>query len=454
MAVDSRTRGEVAAADRTPEPRRDHRPAFWVLAVLLLGLPTVTLPPFGPWLAVKAFAMELGAIILAVTALSRGEWSGSRVRSALLQPLNLVILGFVGWIAISAALSSAPARAPYEVMRHLGGALLYFGVLYGLSRRRGPGQLVRLIAVVGSLAAVASFLNAGEGEIERVAGAFHNQQLLAGFLCLVLPLVMAGAAAEPDDNVRLGLRVAVVIIGAGLLVTQNRSAWLGIGVALVLMAGLYWLWGRERGRPLQKGQLIIPVLVVALTVGLFLGMSRLSGSLSRRAVTLSALARDESFRWRLGMWDKAVRMLRDRPWSGWGPGSFALQQALYPHPEVPFRTQIDIARSGATLDENAHNTFLQLGAETGAPGLLLWCGLYFAFVWTALRALRRGKPGFRQALLIGAVGAVAAQGISSFGSPAWEFAECSAFFWVVLALGMLAAGASDPDAGGAQRSRN
>jgi O-antigen ligase len=172
-------------------------------------------------------------------------------------------------------------------------------------------------------------------------------------------------------------------------------------------------------------------------------MSRLSGSIANRAETVGALATDATFQWRTGMWDKAVRMTRDRPLTGWGVGSFPVQQALYYHPAVPMRSQQVILERGPSLLENAHNTYFQIAAELGLPGIALYLGVFVAFFWTGIRALPRMQRGFRQAVAMGCMGGVAAQMVSAFGSPAWEFAECSAFLWLMLGLGMAAAGVGD-----------
>ena len=182
--------------------------------------------------------------------------------------------------------------------------------------------------------------------------------------------------------------------------------------------------------------------MVALSLGLFIAMSQTGGMLSTRAQTLIAIARDDSFRWRLGMWDKARRMVAKRPVFGWGIGTFAMQQALFFHPDCPTRMQVEIEYR-PTLRENAHNTYLQLAAETGWPGLALYLGIFAAFFATALRALGRVRRGFRQAILAGCIAAVAGQMVSSIGSPAWEFPECSLFLWLILGMGMALSGVGE-----------
>jgi O-antigen ligase len=249
---------------------------------------------------------------------------------------------------------------------------------------------------------------------------------------------------EEHGSRRLLAQVAVIVIYAGILVGQNRSAWMGSFAALVLMGVLHLRYGRaERGVALKRDQLLVPLVVIALAVGLFLAVSQLGGSLSSRAGTLAATARDNSFQWRLGMWSKAARMARDRPLLGWGVGTFPIQQALYYHPASPSRSQRSIALTGPTLEENAHNTYLQLTAELGFPGLALYLGIFCAWAVTVMRALPRMRPGFRQGFLIACSAAVIAQVVSAVGSPAWEFAECSLFLWLILGLGMAAAGVAE-----------
>ncbi|HTE19569.1 MAG TPA: O-antigen ligase family protein, partial [Armatimonadota bacterium] len=425
-----------------PDERHDPRQSragsarnviFWMLAALLVALPTITLPETGGWIAVKAFTLEVVAIVLAVLIVSRGDWTGQRVRAALLAGPNLAILGFVAWIGISAAVTNLPSFGRYEAMRHLGGALIYFVVVYGISIRRQLDRLLLAIALAAGAASLLAFLNYGESDIERAHGAFRNSQLLAGFLCLVFPVVLITWRSADQNWLRLSAQVATVIVAAGILLSRNRSAWVGVAVALIVLAVLYFRYAtRDGGWVPQKHQVVVPVVMLVLSIGLFITMSRSGGVIGERVNTVRALGQDETLQWRIGMWDKALRMTRDRPLLGWGVGSFPVQQALYYHPAAPSRTQREIIKTGHTLGENAHNTYLQLAAELGVPGLLLYLAVFIGFFATAFRTLRRMRPGFQQSVLISCVAAIIAQMVSAVGTPAWEFAECSLFVWLIL----------------------
>jgi O-antigen ligase len=417
---------------------------LWLLAALLVLTATVRLPDAGAWLGVKAFALEAGGILLALWVLSRGEWTRERVQAAFLAAPNVAILLFLAWVGLSAALSQYPEYSRADAMRHLGGGLVYFAIVYGVSPRQHLERFSLALALTGGLSALIAFANVIGDENARISGAYHNEQLLAGVLLLLAPVVLMASRADEEPWRRNAGLVAAVLMAIGIVVTQNRSAWGGTAAALLLMGVLSARYRKgASGQGLQKHTVAAALLVMAAAVGLFLGLSRMGSALSYRADSLTVLNQTESYRWRAGMWIKAFRMARDRPVLGWGVGTFPINQALYYHPDAPSLSQRAIIRRGPSLWENAHNTYLTLAAELGFTGLALYLGILGAFFVTGVKALKRGRRGIRQAVLIGCMAAIAGQMVSGIGNPAWEYAQCSLFFWTVFGLGMAAAGLGD-----------
>ena len=91
------------------------------------------------------------------------------------------------------------------------------------------------------------------------------------------------------------------------------------------------------------------------------------------------------------MWNKALRMANEKPISGWGIGTYPVQQALFFHPAAPSRDQKSILSTGPRLTENAHNTYMQLLAEIGYLGLLSYLAIFGAFFYTTIRALAKTR---------------------------------------------------------------
>jgi len=414
---------------------------FWLLAGLLVVITTVPLPNSGLWLAAKAFVVEAVAIVLAVLVVSGTQWTRARVWAAATAAPNVAIAVFLLWVGISATRSDLPEISRYEGMRHLGGGLIYFSVVYGFSVRRHLGKLVSVLLAAASLAALLAFATTADGQLDHLSGALRNEQLLAAFLCLSLPITLVVSQMDEAPWRRHAGQAAALIVIAGVLVCKNRSAWLGSLAGLLVLVILYFAYTR-RGQPFVFGRhlLLLPIATVLLAGTLVFAVSRMEGGLNRRPISLSQLAQDSSFQWRLAMWNKCLRMAHDRPLAGWGIGTYPVQQALYYHQDAPSRSQRDIVKTGPRLTEDAHNLYLQLAAEIGYGGLALYLGVLGSFFATALRALRELRPGFRHAVLIGTIAAIASQMVSAIGTPAWEFPECSLFFWLILAIGMTAAG--------------
>ncbi|MGV3722813.1 MAG: O-antigen ligase family protein [Actinomycetota bacterium] len=440
----------VAQTDLSEAPgssrrsRGSHQSAgglFWLFAALLVAVTAAPLPNGSAWLSARAFAVEVVAIVLAVSIVSSGQWTRARVLAALTALPNMAIGAFLLWVGVSAARSDLPELSRYEAMRHLSGGLIYFSIVYGFSVRRHLAKLVVALLVAASLASLLAFFTATEGRMEHLSGALRNHQLLAGLLCLSLPIILVVSQMDEEPWRRYGAQAAAVIVIAGLLISKNRSAWLGAAVALLVLGALYLRFSRRGERiSIRRHQLLLPVVTLLLAGGLCFTVAQIQGGLSQRALSLSRLTQDSSFQWRLAMWDKALRMANQKPIAGWGIGSYPVQQALFFHAAAPSREQRAILATGPRLTENAHNTYAQMAAEIGYVGLLFYLAVFGAFFYTSIRSLANTRLGFRHAILLGATAAVAGQMVAAIGTPAWEFPECSLFLWVILAFGMAAAG--------------
>lgn len=433
----ARSSTERGSKGERSEARGARNVLIWVVGALLIAVPAIRLPDEGIWLGAKTLVLEAVGVLLAILAFSSRRWTGSRALAAAISGPNPLILGFLIWITLSAVRSELPTFSLPELMRHLGGVLVYFAVVYGAGGREHLRRLVGLLQLAATAGALMAFGAAVADEARVPIGAFRNEQLFAGFLCLLFPLLVMALVAEEVPTLRLAGQAPVILAGAGLLLTANRSAWIGTVVGLLVMGGLVLRYRMRPGRlRFQRHQLVSALVVVAASAALFLVVSQAGGGIAQRGSTLKSLEKDHNLQERMGSWRAATHMIRERPWFGWGVGTYPVQQALF----NPFsRDQAEIFTRGG-LSENAHNSYLQTAAELGLPGVLLYVGIPVAFLVTALRALKPMRRGYRQATLIGLIAGVVGQMVTAVANPAWEYPECSLFYWFVLGLGMVAAG--------------
>jgi O-antigen ligase len=79
---------------------------------------------------------------------------------------------------------------------------------------------------------------------------------------------------------------------------------------------------------------------------------------------LSKYKGDYNVRLRLDLWEKGARMMMKYPLTGIGVGNYYRLSPYYSN-----------SKSKWNLNENAHNYFIQFGAELGLPALLLLISL-------------------------------------------------------------------------------
>jgi O-antigen ligase len=203
---------------------------------------------------------------------------------------------------------------------------------------------------------------------------YNNPNDLAALSLLALGVALAFVFTAPSRTVtRLGAGIAIVLVLVVILLTQSRAAFIGLVVGLgpaLVVTGL------------RRPRLLVPAAIVGFAIAALMPMSvweRLSGieKLSSEA-TLAAADPEGSAAQRYEIQKVAWQIFIDNPLFGVGLGTYPLVNAEYA-PELGRR--------------DTHNTYLNLAAEVGLPGLLLWCWLVWSVLLLAYRSRRRAGSG-------------------------------------------------------------
>lgn len=208
-------------------------------------------------------------------------------------------------------------------------------------------------APVGESALILARLEAG-----RPSGPFTLPAALGGFLAMTLPLTLAFMRSARGAAARAAIVLAALLQGYGLFLTRSVGALVATAVSVVL--ALPFLAPRR----LALVRWVVLALAVA-GVALFL---------HARRVEIGSPGGDP-FVLRAGNWRAAVRMIRDHPLFGTGPGSFG---AFYPRYIEP----------GMNETRYAHNSYLQILAGWGAWAIVplaLFAGAFGARLRSAWR---------------------------------------------------------------------
>jgi putative inorganic carbon (HCO3(-)) transporter len=348
--------------------------------------------------------------------------------------LTRAMLGYLG-IAIASAVVLKPLTldAQRELMRLVSYICFYYVVTDWCQSKDNTRTLLKVLmastiavaifglwqALTGGYTALYDFLYPVQEEISRIpawegriTSFLEHYNGLAGYLNLVVPFCLVFAIGGSDHVFRALSRWCLVLAGIALLLTQSRGGLLAF-VAILLMH--VYFSARDRKTRVQRVALVLLICLLAAAVaGLF--FQRLGEVDDFTAVS------------RLAIWGGAFTVFAQSPLLGTGFGNLrSLMGGLLNLPD------------GWTGD--AHNLYLELFAETGLTGFLVFGSLIVLALRTALRQFRKTQNDFSRMIALAVFAAIC--GVLVHGTVDYLFhttPQATALFFLV--LGLLSAQAS------------
>lgn len=221
--------------------------------------------------------------------------------------------------------------------------------------------LAALIPAFGAIWSHAHGEHLVEGDRAGWIGIFGNPNDLAYHLVVGIAMLLAASSAATTRRRRVLWLAALAPVCWALLLTQSRG-----GLIAAATVAIFWSLRSVRRAPLILGG--------AIVLGAIVFMSP-NNVFRERTEEATAYGEDMSARGRIDAWRTGVEMAKQRPLTGVGAGAFMI---AWP----------EFAPGDAIGVRSEHDTFIQLVAELGIPGLLLYC---FALAAAVLGLGRAGK---------------------------------------------------------------
>jgi O-antigen ligase len=388
--------------------------ALWIPLVFLERIPVVGR-------ASTSVSIMVGLAWIATLPTRRWAVAATLRRHAGLVFLLLLLLL---WVSFSVIWSVDPAATVRGFGFWWVAAGVFIVVATSLTERRHVVLLCAAFILGAVISVIAGFLPgaaalsdvAGTPEANRLAGAYGDPNFLAAGLVPAIALA-AGLAAVVDGRRRALLLACAAFLAVGLLATGSRG---GVVAAAVAVGGALLV---ARGKRLS-------ILGILATLVLIAG-------LWAAATSSSSLNRIRDFgtgTGRADLWTIALRMGDAKPITGVGLEGYP--EAAGDYLRRPGRLQSGQLGAQLVLQQphEAHNTYLQLYAETGIVGIALLAAVLVAALratWMAARAFERSGD-FRFASLAWSV--LIAQ-VAVLAASAFITSPDDKRTWILLALG-------------------
>jgi len=356
-----------------------HRP-LWALAGALLAVAVAAAAAklpfavavlvasfyFDSYLAVGVGVVTVGKLLgLLAAAAWFLRWSVAR-RPVVGDPLLWPLAGLAAWIPLSLATAYDQAAGVAVALRYLTFFTLVFLVVQAVDGdRRTATRMIDVAVAAGGASALVglhNFFVAGDG---RAHGPLDDPNDYAFVLAVTVPLALHRVRSAAGPLHRALAALALLAMLAAILASFSRSALVGLAVA--------GAWAAATRRLPLRWALFAAAGVAAVVLASYL----LQQEQVETALLQKQHAAQSNIDQRLVAWRVALEEFESAPVLGVGPGNFEARFDEFGLPPDP-----------ATGAPAAHNAYLSVLAELGAPGL----GLFLAYLALAWSRLRRRLP--------------------------------------------------------------
>lgn len=358
-------------------------------------------------------------------------------RSFLKNPVSLLIIIMIAWMAVSSLASSLfLVSVKYLIARIWFVLAFYFLALELFSR---PAFLKRVLtAYIMGMAPVVIYniiRLSSSGLFNQVAAHssvrpfFNDHTSFGAALAFLIPVIIWFVYTTKPGLKKLLYLLALLLFTAGIIFSYSRAAWISLfiagGFGLLMLAGIPWRFS-------------IPSFLLVLLVVIFMWPSIIqkmntidqtsSGNMSEHLQSVANITSDDSNLERINRWKSALRMTAERPLSGWGPGTYQFRYAPYQYSYDKTSISTNFGTGG-----NAHSEFLGALVETGVPGAAIFILLVVFAVGAGLQAWDTIRDRERRylalALLCGLLSYVIHGALNNF----LDTDKIASLFWMYIA---------------------
>jgi O-antigen ligase len=216
---------------------------------------------------------------------------------------------------------------------------------------------------------------------------FYNDHTAYGAVIAFFLPIFTGFAVSGiyRKSIRVTALVVLAILILGIIFSYSRAAWISVaaalGVFLLIRFRVRFYW-----------------LLIALFIGVgFFYMFRYqfidkleknkqdsSTDFVEHVQSISNISSDASNLERINRWASALRLFKERPIFGWGPGTYQFVYAPYQRAKEKTIISTNYGDMG-----NAHSEYIGPLSESGVLGMLTFLGILVTTIVTGIRVFRR-----------------------------------------------------------------
>jgi len=327
--------------------------------------------------------------------------------------LNFPILLFVLLMSVSLLRSQFFMVSLNDYIIFLFYFFIYFLIINNINDKAQFNSLIKLIFIISIIIAIYAIMqyygfDPFLKELSAITSTMGQKNWISNYLALIFPIVFSYFLLEKIKKNKIIYYLLLSILYTTLMICQSRGIWISISITTIL--AIYIIFKFKLVNTFQENKKWLTLLLVTFLMITIIYST--DNPLNKSAITVPQRAlstfdeQDPSINTRLLMWRTTFEMIKDKPIFGSGIGTFKMNYLNYQ--AKFFKVNPDYIKYLAYARE-AHNEYLQIGAELGIVGLGIFILIIFVFYNLILKYVKKESRDNEKIIVFGLL-----MGVTSF----------------------------------------
>src|SRR6056300_114765 len=377
-------------------------------------------------------------VLVTFIALVKMVLFGEYDKRILRHPISIAIYVYLAWMLLTSITSQLPLVSLKQSATRIWFIVPYYFVLAHLFLRsdRSKTMFLWLFLITLTIAAIYTlYVHSQYGFSKKTSTwvmfpLFKEHTSYGAVLAMLYPaaLYLTFRKSSWGFNAVAGAMLAILTLATVL--SYTRAAWLSlVGAGAVYLVYLF-RWSKTTVWSLAGIVLIVAALNYSWIASKFeRNTTDSSEDLNEHVASVTNVSTDASNLERINRWNSAIRMFKDRPVLGHGPGTYMFLYAPYQKP-----SEKTIISTNAGNRGNAHSEYLGPLAESGVLGLLSVIILVTVLMVYGIKLYARASSPFLKSLIRVAFLGLITYFLHGFLNNFLDMDKASAPFWGFFAL--------------------
>ena len=297
---------------------------------------------------------------------------------------------FFIWAAISYFYAINPTESLVNIPRHantLFMMLYLYLFLYQLPNKYNFVVWVIFIILgieVYSVLSQALEIYQSTGNIDsgKLKGVTANRNITAFSIVVKLPFILLILENVKKRSIKLLVFLMSVFSIFSITIIASRASFIAVGLVVLgyTLIQCYNYFYFKKNTLYKLGYIVIPIVLSLFFNQFIFANKNSSANVISRAATIKVDGSDNSINQRLRYYEDVLAHIKKSPFLGVGIGNWKIKSIDYDKNDI----------KGYIVPYHAHSDFIQLGAELGVLGFLLYLGIFISAIFLVYKLIKSG----------------------------------------------------------------